>query len=70
MRHGNFEYFSEDPYLTGELAVCTYRGTAVGCGCLREAFRGEQSGDTAPMVDVEIDEAALREIYLPAFYEC
>ena len=64
----NFEYFSEDPYLTGKLAKAYIEGVqskGVGtslkhyCGNNREYDRFFQSN--------EIDERTLREIYLPAF---
>ncbi len=64
----NFEYFSEDPYLTSELASCYVDGlqdngvgTCVKHYCLnnKEYERIYQSS--------EIEERALREIYLKSF---
>ena len=64
----NFEYFSEDPYLSGELAKEYIQGVqtkGIGvslkhyCANNREADRMYQSS--------EVDERTLREIYLPAF---
>ena len=64
----NFEYFSEDPYLAGELAVSYIeslqsRGVAA---CVKHYAANNQetlrmSGDSV------VDERSLREIYLPAF---
>lgn len=67
----NFEYFSEDPYLTGELAVCYIQGVQQWdvAACVKH-FAANNQETQRLWVDVEIDEAALREIYLPAFYEC
>ena len=46
----NFEYFSEDPHLAGQLAVGWIEGIqSLGVGASLEAFRGQQSGD-APHV--------------------
>ncbi len=65
----NFEYFSEDPFLAGELACRADRRRAEpGRRHLAQALRGQQPGDRtfshrAPIVD----ERTLREIYLPAF---
>ncbi len=67
----NFEYFSEDPYLTGELAVPFIQGVQQWdvAACVKH-FAANNQETQRLWVDVEIDEKALREIYLPAFYEC
>lgn len=67
----NFEYFSEDPYLTGELAVCFIQGIQQWdvAACVKHFAVNNQETQRL-WTEVEIDEAALREIYLPAFYEC
>lgn len=67
----NFEYFSEDPYLTGELAVPFVRGVQQWdvAACVKH-FAANNQETQRLLVDVEIEDAALREIYLPAFYEC
>lgn len=64
----NFEYFSEDPYLSGELAsayICGVQSKGIGtslkhfCANNREFDRNTQSS--------EVDERTLREIYTRAF---
>ena len=67
----NFEYFSEDPYLTGELAVPFIQGVQQWdvAACVKH-FAANNQETQRLWVDVEIDEKALREIYLPAFYDC
>lgn len=67
----NFEYFSEDPYLTGELAVQYIQGVQQWdvAACVKHFAVNNQETQRF-FVDVEIDEKALREIYLSAFYEC
>lgn len=64
----NFEYMSEDPYLTGELAVRVIRGiqTADVAACVKHFALNSQETERF-WVDSEADECALREIYLPAF---
>lgn len=64
----NFEYFSEDPFLAGELAsgyVSAMQSCKIGC-CLKHFAVNSQ--ETRRMtVDAIADERALREIYLSAF---
>ena len=64
----NFEYFSEDPYLTAAMGIAYVRGVqSAGTGaCIkhlacnnRETERGKYSS--------EVDERTLREVYLSAF---
>ncbi len=64
----NFEYFSEDPYLTAELAVPLIRGIEENdvAACVKH-FALNQQEEERLWVNVEIDERTLREIYLPAF---
>lgn len=65
----NFEYFSEDPFLTKELAVRYIQGVQNWdvAACVKHFAANNQETERL-WVDVQIDEQALREIYLPAFY--
>lgn len=66
----NFEYFSEDPYLTKELVVPFIRGIQNWdvAACVKHFAANNQETERL-WVDVEVDEKALREIYLPAFHD-
>lgn len=66
----NFEYFSEDPYLTKEMAVPYIQGVQEWdvAACVKH-FAANNQETQRLWVDVKIDEKALREIYLPAFYD-
>lgn len=66
----NFEYFSEDPYLTKEMAVPYIKGVQNWdvAACVKH-FAANNQETKRLWVDVKIDEKALREIYLPAFYD-
>ena len=66
----NFEYFSEDPYLTGELAAAYIQGVQLWdvAACVKHFAANNQETERL-WVDVEVDEEALREIYFPAFYD-
>ncbi|MCL2023833.1 MAG: glycoside hydrolase family 3 C-terminal domain-containing protein [Oscillospiraceae bacterium] len=64
----NFEYFSEDPYLAGELGAAWVRGAqkqGVGTSLKHYAVNNQESRRL--YIDAVVDERALREIYLPAF---
>lgn len=64
----NFEYFSEDPILTGELAAAYVRGLqeqGVG-GCLKHLVANESETDRM-ITNSEVDERTLRELYLRPF---
>ncbi len=64
----NFEYFSEDPCLAGELAAAWIRGLqSRGVGASLKHFAGNNQEDERMSSDSVVDERALREIYLPAF---
>lgn len=64
----NFEYFSEDPYLAGELAS-EYVGAmqSKGVGCSLKHFAVNSQETRRMTVNAVVDERALREIYLAAF---
>lgn len=64
----NFEYFSEDPFLTKELAVPYIKGVQNWdvAACVKHFAANNQETERL-WVDVQVDENALREIYLPAF---
>lgn len=64
----NFEYFSEDPFLSGKMAAAYIRGVqSTGTGtCLKHyALNDQESRRTS--VDVHVDERTKREIYLKPF---
>ena len=64
----NGEYFSEDPFLAGRLAVGYIRGMQ-GTGavaCIKHFACNNEEVDRFT-VDVQVSERALREIYFPAF---
>jgi beta-glucosidase len=64
----NFEYFSEDPYLAGELGKHHVRGVqSQGVGASVKHFAANNQEKDRMLVDVVVDERTLREIYLPAF---
>ena len=64
----NFEYFSEDPYLAGELAKEYIIGVqSKGVGTSLKHYLGNNSEYDRNMQSSEIDERTMREIYLPAF---
>lgn len=66
----NFEYFSEDPFLTKEMAVPYIEGVQNWdvAACVKHFAVNNQETQRL-WVDVKIDEKALREIYFPAFYD-
>jgi len=64
----NFEYFSEDPYLSAELAKAYVSGVnSQGVGVCVKHFAGNSREYGRFVTDSVIDERALREIYLSAF---
>ena len=64
----NFEYFSEDPYLAGELAVSFVNGVqSKGVGTSVKHYAVNSQEFQRFSISAEIDERTLREIYLPAF---
>jgi beta-glucosidase len=64
----NFEYFSEDPYLAGELAASFINGVqSRGVGTSLKHFAVNNQEFQRFSINAEVDERTLREIYLPAF---
>jgi beta-glucosidase len=64
----HFESFSEDPYLSAEMAVAYIQGVqARGIGaCIKHFVCNDQEYERHT-ISVEVDQRALREIYLPPF---
>ena len=64
----NGEYFSEDPFLAGRMAVGYIQGMqGTGCAaCIKHYAANNEEVDRGE-VNVLVGERALREIYLPAF---
>lgn len=64
----NFEYFSEDPLLAGELASAWIQGAeGMGVGTSLKHFAANSQEDQRLASDSIMDARALHEIYLPAF---
>jgi len=64
----NFEYFSEDPHLAGELGVGIVDGIqSRGVGTSVKHYAANNQETDRLRVDAQVDERTLREIYLPAF---
>ena len=64
----NGEYFSEDPYLAARLAVNYIQGMqSSGCAACVKHYVAYNQETARYTVDVDVQERALREIYMPAF---
>jgi beta-glucosidase len=64
----NYDYYGEDPWLAGRIAVGYVKGmqTEDTVACVKHFAVNNQEQDRW-RVDVDVDERTLREIYLPAF---
>jgi beta-glucosidase len=64
----NYDYYGEDPWLSGRIAVGYIRGLQAEdtVACVKHFALNNQEKDRGT-IDVEVDERVLREIYLPAF---
>lgn len=64
----NFEYMSEDPYLTARLGAAYVNGVQkTGIGVSLKHYCANNQEHLRMSADSVVDERALREIYLPAF---
>ena len=64
----NFEYYSEDPYLAGELASAMICGAQEqGAGTSIKHFAANSQEKRRMTSSSEVDERTMRELYLPAF---
>jgi beta-glucosidase len=63
-----YEYYSEDPYLNGQLAIQAVKGIQSQhvAACVKHFAANNQEINRSTINEI-IDERALREIYLPAF---
>ena len=64
----NFEYYSEDPYLAGEIATGFIQGVqSKNVGTSIKHYMANSQENRRLTSDSKIDERTMREIYMPAF---
>lgn len=63
----NFEYYSEDPYLTGELAYSYITGVQKNAGCCVKHFAVNNQESKRMSVNAIVSDRALADIYLRSF---
>jgi len=64
----NFEYFSEDPFLSGNLGAALIRGVeGQGIGTSLKHFAVNNQERRRMTIDVRVDQRTLRELYLSGF---
>ncbi len=64
----NYEYYSEDPIISGKLASATIKGAkSGGLYCYLKHFAVSEEGDNPKGVDTWLTEQTLRELYLKPF---